>query len=231
MNPKSSDYKRDIKVVDSTLLNVIKGRIIMLIVVCMLILGVLYFVAKKILSFAKTLDYSLLNDTAVEVIVEYLEKYDVYFWWAIVIIITLFVLSFINNIVRQSLDNFAKTNVPMPVARKLLNTLSPMALEVLAWVWHERREPLKVNDLKLLSRELKQGRFSRIEEAREQERLLDKGLYGDAHTEENQVPMGINNNQSEIKQTEPILNEPVLRQNDTDRVENDTLSIKDEPKA
>lgn len=231
MNPKSSDYKRDIKVVDSTLLNVIKGRIIMLIVVCMLILGVLYFVAKKILSFAKTLDYSLLNDTAVEVIVEYLEKYDVYFWWAIVIIITLFVLSFINNIVRQSLDNFAKTNVPMSAARSLLNTLSPMALEVLAWVWHERREPLKVNDLKLLSRELKQGRFSRIEEAREQERLLDKGLYGYTHTEENRVPMAANIKQSEIKQTEPILNEPVLRQNDTDRVENDTLSIKDEPKA
>ena len=150
----------------------------MLIAVSALILGVLYFVAKKILSFGKTIDYSLLNDTAVDSIIEYLERYDVYFWWAIVIIITLFVLSFINNLVRQSLDSFSKTNVPMPVARHLFDTLSPMALEVLAWVWHERREPLKVNDLKLLSRELKQGRFSRIDEAREHARLLHKGLPG-----------------------------------------------------
>lgn len=222
MNPKSSDYKRDIKVVDSTLLNLIKGRFFMLIAVSVLILGVLYFVAKKILSFGKTIDYSLLNDTAVDSIIEYLERYDVYFWWAIVIIITLFVLSFINNLVRQSLDSFSKTNVPMPVARHLFNTLSPMALEVLAWVWHERREPLKVNDLKLLSRELKQGRFSRIEEAKEQERLLHKGLHGYAYSEENEVPMGRRTQQSEINQVEPI-----LRQNDTDQVKNDPLIIKE----
>ena len=236
MNPKRSDYRRDIKVVDSTLLNLIKGRIFILIVVSMLILGVLYFVAKKILSFGQTLDYSPLKDTAVDSIIEYLEKYDTYFWWAIVIIIALFVLSFINHIVRQSLDSFSKTNVPMPVARNLFSTLSPMALEVLAWVWHERREPLKVNDLKLLSRELKQGRFSRIEDAREQERLLSQGLYGQTHTEANQVPIASNFQQSEIQQVEPILNEhalsePTLRQNDTVQIQNDALIIKDESKA
>lgn len=231
MNPKRSDYKRDIKLVDSTLLNLIKGRLFMLIAVSIVILGVLYFVAKKILSFGKNLDYSILNDTAVEVAVEYLEQYDVYFWWAVVIIITLFVLSFINNLVRKNLDSFSQSTVPMPVARNLLNGLSPMALEVLAWVWHERREPLLVNDLKLLSRELKQGRFSRIEEAREQEQLLNKGLFGYAYTEENQVPMGVNIKQSQVKQPEPILNEPVLRQNDTDQVENDKIIIENDPKA
>lgn len=234
MNPRSSDYKRDIKLVDNTLLNLIKGRLFMLIAVSIVVLGVLYFVAKKILSFGRNLDYSILNNTAVEVAVDYLEQYDVYFWWAVVLIIALFVLSFINNFVRKSLDSFSHSNIPMPVARNLLNTLSPMALEVLNWVWHERRDPLQVNELKLLSRELKQGRFSRIEEAKEQEQLLNKGLYGygySARSEENQVPMTSDIKQSEAKQAEPILNEPVLRQNATVQVENDKIIIENDPKA
>ena len=116
MNPRSSDYKRDIKLVDNTLLNLIKGRLFMLIAVSIIVLGVLYFVAKKILSFGRNLDYSILNNTAVEVAVDYLEQYDVYFWWAVVLIIALFVLSFINNFVRKSLDSFSHSNIPMPVS-------------------------------------------------------------------------------------------------------------------
>lgn len=226
MNPKSSDYKRDIKLVDNTLLDLIRGRLLMLVAVCVLILAVLYFVAKKILSFGKSLDYSFLKDTAVDVVVEYLEKYDSYFWWAIVIIIALFVLSFINNLVRQSLDSFSKTTIPMPIARGFITRLSPMALEVLSWVWNERREPLKVNDIKQLSRELKQGRFSRIEEAKEQERLLDKGIYGSSYIDENQAPTS-----TTLAQSEPRLDEPVLSQNDTVSVEKDRIIIKNDAKS
>ncbi|WP_432785920.1 hypothetical protein AAEX37_00047 [Oligella sp. MSHR50489EDL] len=182
MMTKRADYKSDIKLIDSTLLNLIKGRLFILIAVTVLVLAVLYWAAQKILSFGRNLSYDFLNGTAVEVMVEYLEKYDVYFWWAVVIILTLLVLSFINSFIKQQLDSHAQSHVPMPAARNLLSRLSPMSLEVLAWVWADRREPLKIEHIKQLSRELRQGRFKYIEDAREQEQLLNQGLYGTATT-------------------------------------------------
>ena len=224
MNPNRSDYKRDIKLVDQTLLNLIKGRLFMLIIVCGLILGALYFVAKKILSFGQSLDYSFLNGTAIDVIVEYLEKYDVFFWWAIVIIIALITLSFINNLIRKTLDRYSQTNIPMFSAHRLITNLSPMALEVLAWVWVDRREPLKVNDIKQLSHELKGRRFSHIEDAREQERLLNEGIYGPI--DETQPSTDII-----LESEEPRLDETAHVKNETDQQHSQDLIIKDEPRA
>ena len=238
MNHRSSDYKNDLRLVNQTILNLVKGRFFLLIAISVLVLAVLYSVAKSLLNFGRNLDYSFLNDTPIDLTIEYLEKYDVYFWWAIVIIISLFVLSFLNSIVRQNLDSLAKTTVPMPVARSLITRLSPMALEVLDWVWHERREPLKVHDIRQVGRELRQGRFSRIEEAREQERLLNKGLYGTQHLEEQQsiiTPQEPVIRQTQViapeTATEPSLDEALLNQNDTARTKNEAESVKDEPKA
>lgn len=212
MNPTRSDYKSDLKLIDRTLLNLVKGRFFMLIAISVLVLGIVYFVAKKILDFGKSIDYSFLNDTAVEVVVEYLEQYNIYFWWFIVIIVALLALSFLNSLVRQNLNNFAETNVPMPVIRNLMSRLSPMSLEVLAWVWQNRLEPIKINDLKQLSRELRQGRFNRIEEAREQERLLNDGIHGTAYVVETQTPESY-----EVETVEPKLVTP--QEDDIERAE------------
>ncbi len=193
MMPKQADYKRDIKLIDSTLFNLIKGRLFALIAVTVMVLALVYWAAQKILSFGRGLNYDFLNGTAIEMVVEYVEKYDMYFWWALVIILALLVLSFLNNLIQQQLNHHAQSHVPMPAARNLLSHLSPMSLEVLAWVWADRREPLKIEQIKQLSRELRQGRFKYIEDARAQEQLLNQHLYGTAAT------------------SEPLIEEPTVR--------------------
>lgn len=247
MNPTRSDYKSDLKLIDRTLLNLVKGRFFMLIAISVLVLGLFYFVAKKILNFGQGLDYSFLNDTAVDMIIEYLDKYDIYFWWAVVIILGLIVLSFLNGLVRQNLNSFAQTNVPMPVVRHLMTRLSPMSLEVLAWVWEDRREPLKIDHIKQLGRELRHGRFSRIEEAREQERLLNKGIYGSAYSSDKiESPIVVPQDHAiktehdtepsltkavVTERSEPRLDDAVLSKKTTDPVESDIIIVNDEPKA
>ena len=64
MMPKRADYKRDIKLIDSTLFNLIKGRLFALIAVTVLVLALVYRVAQKILSFGRDLNYDFLNGTA-----------------------------------------------------------------------------------------------------------------------------------------------------------------------
>ncbi|MDO5666807.1 MAG: hypothetical protein Q4G44_03165 [Alcaligenaceae bacterium] len=247
MNPTRSDYKSDLKLIDRTLLNLVKGRFFLLIAISVLVLGAFYFVAQKILSFGRDLDYSFLNDTAVDMIIEHLEKYDIYFWWAVVIILGLLVLSFLNSLVKQNLNSVAQKNVPMPVVRNLISRLSPMSLEVLAWAWEDRREPLKIDHIKQLGRELRQGRFSRIEETREQEQLLNKGIYGSAYHDDDigtlvsapQTHITKSEQEPAVKVTktvtteriEPRLDEPVLSKKTTDPVESDIIILNDEPKA
>lgn len=178
MSPNRSNYKNDIRLIDGTLLNLVKSRLFILIALTALVLGILYVVVNKILDFGKSIDYSFLDDIAAAAVIEHLQKYSIYFWWALVVIIALFTLSFLNSLVRQSFRRFAQTNVPMPVVRNLMNRLSPDSLEVLSWVWNDRREPIKITDLKQLSHELRQGRFNRINDAREQEELLNQGITG-----------------------------------------------------
>ncbi|NLA89519.1 MAG: hypothetical protein GX844_06605 [Alcaligenaceae bacterium] len=178
MSPNRSNYKNDIRLIDGTLLNLVKSRLFILIALTALVLGILYVVANKILDFGKSIDYSFLDDIAATAVIEYLDKYNIYFWWALVVIIALFTLLFLNSMVRQSFRSFAETNVPMPVVRNLMSRLSPASLEVLSWVWNDRREPIKITDLKQLSQELRQGRFNRINDAREQEELLNQGING-----------------------------------------------------
>lgn len=178
MSPNRSNYKNDIRLIDGTLLTLVKSRLFILIAFTALVLGILYVVANKILDFGKSIDYSFLDDIAATAVIEYLEKYNIYFWLALVVIIALFTLLFLNSMVRQSFRSFAETNVPMPVVRNLMSRLSPASLEVLSWVWNDRREPIKITDLKQLSQELRQGRFNRINDAREQEELLNQGING-----------------------------------------------------
>ena len=178
MSPNRSNYKNDIRLIDGTLLNLVKSRLFILIALTALVLGILYVVVNKILDFGKSIDYSFLDDIAATAVIEYLEKYNIYFWLALVVIIALFTLLFLNSMVRQSFRSFAETNVPMPVVRNLMSRLSPASLEVLSWVWNDRREPIKITDLKQLSQELRQGRFNRINDAREQEELLNQGING-----------------------------------------------------
>lgn len=248
MKPNRADYKSDIKLIDRTLLNLIKGRLFLLIAISVLVLGALYLVAQKILSFGQSLDYSFLKDTAIDMVIEYLERYDVYFWWAIVIILTLIVLSFLNNLVKHNLNSFAQSNVPMPVARNLMSRFSPMSLEVLAWVWEDRREPLKIDNIRQLGRELRHGRFKRIEEAREQEQLLNKGIHGSAshsgghsqsqvlasqgHSAKPQhASEPVLANTVPTERAEPRLDTATLSKKATDSVENDIIIVNDGPKA
>lgn len=175
--------RRDIKLVNQTLFNLIKGSLFIAIAFCVIVLAIYYFVAKKILQFGDRLDYSFLQGTVVDVSIEYLEKYDVYFWWGVVIILGLIALSIMNGFVRQRLDSHSRSRIPMPVARRLIAELSPHALEVLSWAWDDRREPLKVANLKSLSVELRRGRHGYIEDAREQEALLNQGIRGISPTD------------------------------------------------
>ena len=190
MMPKQADYKRDIKLIDSTLFNLIKGRLFALIAVTVMVLALL-------------------------------------------------VLSFLNNLIQQQLNHHAQSHVPMPAARNLLSHLSPMSLEVLAWVWADRREPLKIEQIKQLSRELRQGRFKYIEDARAQEQLLNQHLYGTAATSEPLIeeptvrvaPVTADATVPTAPAPAPQNDSSKLSENATHPAEKDIIIVNDAPKA
>lgn len=172
--------KRDLRLLDAVIWNQMRLPITLLVVGVALIIGLWYWLAGLLLDFGRGLTYQFLEGTAADVLIEPLKQYDIYFWWALVVIISLFVLSFIYNMVRSGLNRYAQSHPPMRKIAPLLQALSPQALDVLAFVWQDRRMPLTLKQLKDTRVELSTGRYARNQQAREQARLLQAGLHNEA---------------------------------------------------
>ena len=138
-----------------------------------------YIVAGRILAWGLALNYEGLHAFGPQAIA-LLQQYSPFFWWALIIALTLIIAYFLYGIVQSSQRAIRLRIVDTNTVRELAQQLSLHGIEVLQWAWSDRREPLRIGDLQRAYAELGAGRYGKIVQAREHAALL--ALPPDANT-------------------------------------------------
>jgi hypothetical protein len=102
-----------------------------------------------------------------------LQRYNPYFWWAVVILCTILIAYLVTLTVRGLTARARLKTVDPHSVEQLTDQLSAPALDVLLWAWQQRDEPLRVGDLQLAGRELRAGRAGRLQRAAIQRAALE----------------------------------------------------------
>jgi hypothetical protein len=102
-----------------------------------------------------------------------LQRYNPYFWWAVVILCTILIAYLLTLAVRGLAGRARLKAVDPHSVEQLTDQLSAAALDVLLWAWQQRDEPLRVGDLQLAGRELRAGRAGRLQLAAIQRAALE----------------------------------------------------------
>ena len=163
--------KKDISLLNKTLFDLAKPRLILRILVVIIACALWFLVAQWLLKFGARQDYAFLDQFNTQ-IVSFLNSINKYIWWGVILIgnlILYFVLySWISNSIQR-----AGSIVPKPeVTRDLINGLSSDGKNVLAWVWQDQREPITIRVLDQTREQLKGDRVQRLAQVDQQRRLL-----------------------------------------------------------
>jgi hypothetical protein len=126
----------------------------------------------KVIAFGKGLDYSGLEALGVQ-IATFVKQYNPFFWWGIVALCTLIIAYFLYGFVEAMNRRASSRRIDADIIARLASRLSPPAVQVMQWSWHNRREPITVGVLQRALRELQSGRAARIELASRHAALLD----------------------------------------------------------
>lgn len=132
-----------------------------------------YELLNRLLAFGNGIDYAgnhLMGAEATAL----LQRYNPYFWGALVILCTLIVAWVTYLAIRAILVRARSRQVDDASFEQLTRQLSPPALDVLLWAWQTRDEPLRVGDLQLARQELAAGRSRRLQLAAQQLAALQK---------------------------------------------------------
>jgi len=131
-----------------------------------------YDVLNRLLAFGNGIDYAgnhIMGAQATAL----LQRYNPYFWGALVILCTLIVAWLVYQAVRAILARARTKPVDESSFQQLAGQLSAPALDVLLWAWQPRDEPLRVGDLQLARQELAAGRSGRLQQAARQLAVLE----------------------------------------------------------
>lgn len=163
--------KKDISLLNKTLFDLAKPRLILRILVVIIACVLWFLVAQWLLKFGARQDYAFLDQFNTQ-IVSFLNSINKYIWWGVILIgnlILYFILySWISNGIQR-----AGSIVPKPeTTRDLINNLSPDGKNVLAWVWQDQREPITIRVLDQTRQQLKSDRVQRLAQVDQQRRLL-----------------------------------------------------------
>ncbi|QIM48176.1 hypothetical protein G9Q38_02785 [Pusillimonas sp. DMV24BSW_D] len=162
---------RDFSALRNTLLKLTATHKIICTVVVVVVALVWYYLLQRVVAFGHTVDY-----TGLEVLggptIEFLNRYNPYFWWALVALCTLIIAYFLINFVRAGRKRVNAQVVATNTMQSLVAQLSEPAKDVLRWVWDNPREPITVGDLQQTSQELRNGRAQKIAISREHLQLL-----------------------------------------------------------
>ena len=143
-------------------------------IICAAIVVVLvlitYHLLGRLVSFGRNIDYSALGLSVQAT--ELIQQYQPIFWWAIAIVIALFVASMLYRFVKASYGRAQHRVVNTDDFMQLMRQLSPEAKDVLAWAWEDRRYPVTVGVLQRTIGELNAGRAGKIHLARAQAQAL-----------------------------------------------------------
>jgi len=171
-NPTLQPTARDSAILRSTLLKLTATQKIVCTVVVAVVALVWYDLLNRLIAFGDRIDYSGLHVLGVQA-VEFLQRYNPFFWWAVVVLCTLIIAYFLYGFVQGSQRRVKKKLVQADTFTELIEQLSDPAKEVLRWAWHDRSHPVTVGVLQRTAAELRSGRAGKIELSRQHAALLD----------------------------------------------------------
>ncbi len=131
-----------------------------------------YDLLNRLLAFGNGIDYAGNHIMGAEA-TALLQRYNPYFWGALVILCTIIVAWMVYLAARAILTRVRLKRVDEASFAQLTNHLSAPALDVLLWAWQPRDEPLRVGDLQLARQELATGRSYRLQQAAQQLAALE----------------------------------------------------------
>lgn len=132
-----------------------------------------YDVLNRLLAFGDSIDFTGNHLVGAEASA-LLQRYNPYFWGALVALCTIVVAYLAFLVVRGILARARLKTVDAGSVVRLTNELSAPALDVLLWAWQQPDEPLRVADLQLTRDELQAGRATRLQQARAQRSALER---------------------------------------------------------
>lgn len=164
---------QDLSVLRSALLKLTATQKILCTVVVAVVVIVWYYLLTRLIAFGAGVDYSGLKALGGESIA-FLQRYNSFFWWALVALCTIIIAYFLVGFVQSSRERVRAKIVSADTFQNVATQLSEPARDVLRWAWQDRRQPVTVGVLQRTAAELRSGRASKIELARAQARLLDE---------------------------------------------------------
>lgn len=164
--------RQDGALLRNTLLKLTAVQKILCTVVIMAVILIWYDLLNRLIKFGHGVDYSGLHALGAQA-VEFLNLYNPFFWWAIVVLCTLIIAYFLYCFVQRSLRRVRSKLVSAQTIHELSAGLSESAREVLVWAWNDRRDPITVGDLQRAAHEIRSGRVRKINLAREHSAALD----------------------------------------------------------
>ncbi len=134
-----------------------------------------YALAAKILAFGNSLDFAQFQVAGADT-TALLQRYNPYFWWLLVGVITLILARLLYALLRSIILRTRLRAIRSQSFKDLAQQLSPAAIDVLLWAWQTRDEPLRVGDLQQARQELRYGRARKLVQAREQLAQLQQAM-------------------------------------------------------
>lgn len=171
---------QDQAVLRSTLLKLTATQKILCTVVVAVVAIVWYDLLTRLVAFGDQVDYSGLQALGGDTIA-FLQRYNSYFWWALVALCTLIIAYLLVGFVQASRAKVQAKIVAGDTFHSLVTQLSEPARDVLRWAWQDRRQPVTVGVLQRAAAELKWGRSGKIDLARQQAQLLGEPAASAGH--------------------------------------------------
>ncbi|MFT0532197.1 hypothetical protein ACMHYJ_05085 [Castellaniella hirudinis] len=132
--------------------------------VAVLVIWVWYNLLNRLLAFGDGIDYAGNHLVGAEA-TALLQRYNPYFWWALVALITIMLAWLVSLAIRRIMTHARFKAVDEAAFQQLAQQLSAPALDVLLWAWQPQDDPLRVGDLQLAHDELGRGRARRLQQA------------------------------------------------------------------
>jgi len=156
----------------NTLLKLTAGQKILCTVVVAVVALIWYDLLNRVLVYGDGMDYAGLGALGAQA-VSFLQRYNTFFWWAIIILCTLIIAYFLYGFVQTSRQRVRSKLVSAAALSDLVDQLSEPAREVLRWVWNDHRHPVTVGDLQQTAHELRTNRSGKIALSRQHSATLD----------------------------------------------------------
>ncbi|HUH88242.1 MAG TPA: hypothetical protein VL003_09355 [Pusillimonas sp.] len=162
---------QDHAILRSTLLKLTATQKILCTVVVAVVALVWYVLLNRLVAFGARMDYSGLQVLGAEA-TAFLQRYNAFFWWALVALCTLIIAYFLVGFVQSRRQHVRGKIVSADTFQALAGQLSEPAREVLRWAWQDRSRPVTVGVLQHAAAELRSGRAAKIVLARQQAQIL-----------------------------------------------------------